>query len=206
MVCVVVPAQPWACRRGALYNRAQSQCSLPSCATRRRQMLHSSHLLSGVRCADGSAFPQRRGPLWGWKGNRSSSGSKMLLAASSVAISEDKIPGFYFISLAVVMLTWCCCLSWDGSFKTQGCLTATCAVPTADQSPHVVSGSCLPDVSHCQDPVPRTTLLSSIIFVSVHKDGNSTLENKPATFSQVFLLLASFDRSPALSMNCSVWP
>lgn len=95
------------------FTPVQSRCCLPGCAARWRQILRGSHLLSRVGGASGSRFPRTRDPGGKWKCNRSSTRSKMLLAASSVVPlpSEDKIPGFYFISLAVEMLTWCCCLS-----------------------------------------------------------------------------------------------
>lgn len=119
---MLVPARLCACRQDTLNNRVQSWCSLPGCAARWRQTLHSSHLLSRVRGASGSRFPRMKDP-GKWKCNGkwkvememqwSSTRSKMLLAASSVVPlpSEDKIPGFSFISLAVEMLAWCCCLS-----------------------------------------------------------------------------------------------
>ena len=132
---------------------------MPSCTARWRQILHSSRVVSGVRSATAAVCPKGGGKC----ANGSTTGARQevrwcrQVISGNFALSEDKNHGSYCISHAVEMLAERCCLSEIPSSRHKSTSLPPSAGPAAVQSAPVLAGSCLPDVSHCQDSLPRST-------------------------------------------------
>lgn len=96
-----------------------------------------------------------------------------------------------------------CCLLEKPPSRHEGASLPPCAGLAADPPSPVLAGSCLLVVPHHQDSLPRNTPLE---FYPIHP--SSSLENRSAISSQVFVLvLSSFVSTvppPAWCMDCPV--